>query len=83
MTQAEENQMRWQFSHSDLSINEETHKACSNCTVTIEHDGVVMKLVSSEVPEEHVVSTRKSLVDAGNMLRRVGLEMLRKAEKIN
>lgn len=75
--------MKWQFSHSDISINPETHKAQSSCQVSIEHDGVIMNLIQSDVPEEHVVSTRKALVDAGNMLRHIGLEMLRKAEKIN
>jgi len=75
--------MKWNFSHSDLSVNPETTKVNSITTVTIEFEGKQFNLFSSEVPEEHVVGTRKALVDSGNMLRRIGLEMLRKAEKIN
>ncbi len=75
--------MKWHFSHSDLSINPTTSKAQSSTTVVIELDDKEMVLYTSEVPEEHVVSTRKALVDSGNLLRRIGLEMLRKAEKIN
>ena len=75
--------MKWHFSHSELSINPETHKAQSSTTVKIELDGVEMTLYQSEVPEDHVISTRKALVDSGHLLRRIGLEMLRKADKIN
>lgn len=74
--------MKWRFSHSDVSIDQETTRALSSCTVEIELDGVKMTLYTSPVPEEHVVSTRKALVDSGNLLRRIGLEMLRKADKI-
>ena len=75
--------MKWHFSHSDLSINPETCKAQSTTTVKIELDGVEMTLYSSDTAEEHVISTRKALVDSGNLLRRIGLEMIRKADKIN
>lgn len=75
--------MKWRFSHSDLSVDEATTKIKSSTTVKIELDGVEITLYTSVTPEEHVVGTRKALVDSGNMLRRIGLEMLRKAEKIN
>jgi hypothetical protein len=75
--------MKWHFSHSDLSVSSETSKVQSTTTVAIELDGVRMTIYSSEVPEDHVISTRKALVDSGNLLRKIGLEMLRKADKIH
>lgn len=75
--------MKWHFSHSDISVHPETHKAQSSTTVKIELDGVEMTIYTSDVPTDHVISTRMALVDAGSMLRRIGLEMLRKADKIN
>lgn len=74
--------MKWQFSHSDLSIAEETSKINSITTVKLIVDGTEISLYESPCAEEHVVGTKKALVDSGNMLRRIGLEMLRKAEKI-
>ena len=75
--------MKWHFSHSDLGIDNETSKVKSVTTIKIEIDGKEMILYESQVAEEHVVGTRKALVDSGNLLRHIGLEMLRKAEKIN
>ena len=74
--------MKWRFDHYDLSVNPETSKIQSTTTVKVEVGGVEMTLYTSDVPEEHVVGTRKALVDSGNLLRRIGLELLRKAEKI-
>lgn len=75
--------MKWRFDHHDLSVNPESSKVQSTTAVKIESGGVEMTLYVSDVPEEHIVGTRKALVDSGNLLRRIGLEMLRKAEKIN
>ena len=75
--------MRWHFSHSDLFVDPSTSKVHSACNVKVTINGKEVELYNSEVPEEHVVGTRKALVDSGNMLRAIGLEMLRKAEKIN
>lgn len=75
--------MKWRFDHFDLSVDEQSSKVQSTTTVKIENGGVEMTLYVSDTPEEHVVGTRKALVDSGNLLRRIGLEMLRKAEKIN
>lgn len=74
--------MKWQFSHSNLGIDEESSKVNSVTTVTINVDGTEIKLYESVCAEEHVVGTKKALVDSGNLLRRIGLEMLRKADKI-
>ena len=75
--------MKWHFSHSDLSVDPLTTKVNSSTAVHIEIDGNNFTLYNSEVPEDHIVGTRKALVDSGNLLRRIGLEMLRKAEKIS
>jgi hypothetical protein len=75
--------MQWRFSHSDLSVNPETNKVQSTTTVSIEMDGKEIVLYTSDIPEDHVLSTRKALVDSGHLLRRIGLEMIRKAEKIH
>ena len=83
MVRQQEHNMKWRFDHYDLSVNPETSKIQSTTTVKVEVGGVEMTLYTSDVPEEHVIGTRKALVDSGNLLRRIGLEMLRKAEKIN
>lgn len=75
--------MKWEFNHSDLFVNSSTNKVHSSCQVKLLIGDTEVQLYNSEVPEEHVVGTRKALVDSGNMLRAIGLEMLRKAEKIN
>jgi len=75
--------MKWEFNHSDLFVNSNTNKVHSSCQVKLLIGDTEVPLYNSEVPEEHVVGTRKALVDSGNMLRAIGLEMLRKAEKIN
>lgn len=74
--------MKWHFSHSDLSIDDSTTQVNSKVEVKIVDGDNEIVLYRTATPEEHVVGTKKALVDSGNMLRRIGLEMLRKADKI-
>ena len=75
--------MKWRFSHSDLQIDQENSKVQSVTKVEITLGDSTIVVYQSPSAEEHVIGTRKALVDSGCLLRRIGLEMLRKADKIH
>jgi len=75
--------MKWRLNHSDVSVDPQTSKAQSRASITIEHEGVEMTIYSSEIVEDHIISTRKALVDSGYLLRNVANELLKKADKIH
>lgn len=74
--------MKWQFEHRDLSVDTGSSKINSVTKVKIIMNDKEIVLYESPSAEEHVVGTKKALVDSGMLLRRIGLEMLRKADKI-
>lgn len=74
--------MKWHLAFSDTGVDQETMKVLSACSITIEHEGEEMTIYSSTTPDEHLLSTRKALMESGYLLRRIGAEMIKKAEKV-
>jgi hypothetical protein len=74
--------MFWRLSHEQVEVEPLTNEAQSRSTVYIELDGVRLKLADTLIPENHVLGSKKVLVDSAYKLQDLARQMLSKADKI-
>jgi hypothetical protein len=73
--------MFWKLIHEDVMVDENS-KINSKSSVMFEHEGIRIKLTDTVVPENHVLGSRKVLMDAAYKLEDMARQMKKKAEGI-
>lgn len=73
--------MFWRLLHEDVVVDENS-KISSKSSIVFEHDGVKLKLADTVVPENHVLGSKKVLMDAAYKLEDLARQMKKKAEGI-
>lgn len=73
--------MNWKLVHEDIGITTES-KIVSKTYLIIEKDGIEIKMGELDIQEEHVLGSKRVLVDTASLLRRLAHEMENKADKL-
>jgi len=74
--------MFWRLMHEQVEVEPLTNEAQSRSYVYLEVDNVKVKLADTLVPENHVLGSKKVLVDSAYKLQDIARQLLSKAEKI-
>jgi len=74
--------MFWRLMHEQVEVEPFTNEAQSRSYVFLELDGTKMKLVDTLTAENHVLGSKKVLVDSAYKLQDLARQMLSKADKI-
>jgi hypothetical protein len=73
--------MFWKLMHEDVSVDENS-KINSKSSVVFEHEDIKVKLTDTIVSENHVLGSKKVLMDAAYKLEDMARQMKKKAEGI-
>lgn len=73
--------MFWKLIHEDVTVDDDS-KINSKSSVIFEHDGVKIKLTDTVVSQNHVLGSKKVLMDAAYKLEDLARQMKKKAEGI-
>jgi hypothetical protein len=71
--------MFWRLMHEDVQVLENS-QIVSKSSVVFEHDGIKVKLADTATPENHVLGSKKVLVDTAYKLEELARQMKKKAE---
>lgn len=73
--------MFWRLLHENVVVDENS-KISSKSSVVFEHDGVKIKLADTVALENHVLGSKKVLMDAAYKLEDLARQMKKKAEAL-
>jgi hypothetical protein len=74
--------MYWTLTHEDLEIEPSTNEAQSRSYVYLDIDGTKVKISDTVIPQNHILGSKKALMDAAYKLQNLSRQMISKAEKI-
>ena len=74
--------MFWRLIHEDVCVDENS-KINSRSSILFEHEGTKVKLTDTVVPENHILGSKKVLMDAAYKLEEMARQMKKKAEALN
>lgn len=73
--------MKWHLVHSDVGVTD-TSDIVSKSHIIIERDGTKFELGKIDELEDHILGSKRVLVDTANMLKRLAHEMESKADRM-
>jgi hypothetical protein len=73
--------MNWQLVHTDVAVTDDS-SIISKSYIVLEKDGIKFEVGKILTPENHVLGTKRTLVDTANMLKRLAHEMENKADRL-
>jgi len=73
--------MFWRLIHKDVAVDENS-KINSKSSIVFEHDGNKIKIADTLVSENHVLGSKKVLMDAAYKLEDLARQMKKKAEAL-
>lgn len=71
--------MFWRLMHEDLNVTDD-NKIISRSFIVFEHENVKVKFADTLIPEEHVLGSKKVLMDSAYKLEDIARQMKKKAE---
>jgi hypothetical protein len=73
--------MKWKLMHEDVEVLESS-EVVSRTSIIFEHDGTKTKIGDNMIVENHMLGTKRVLVDTAYKLQDLAREMLRKADSL-
>lgn len=73
--------MNWQLVHNDVAITSDSG-VVSKSYIVIEKDGVQFQMGKILTIEDHILGSKRVLVDTANTLKRLAREMESKADRL-
>ena len=67
--------------HEDVAVLDNS-EIVSKSSIIFEHDGIRLKLADTVVTENHILGSKKVLVDTANKLQAMAMQMKSKAEAL-
>lgn len=74
--------MIWRLIHENVSVVPETSEIVSKSSLIFEHDGFEVVLAQTDDTENHILGSKKVLVDTANALKKIAREMENKADRL-
>jgi hypothetical protein len=74
--------MFWRLTHEDVEVLNNS-EIVSKSSIMFEHDNVKIKLADTIVSENHILGSKKVLVDAAYKLEELARQMKKKADSIH
>lgn len=73
--------MKWHLVHSDVGVTAESD-IVSKSHIILENEGLQFELGKIDQVEDHILGSKRALVDTANMLKRLAHEMESKADRM-
>ena len=73
--------MKWNLIHEDVSLTVDSG-VLSKSYIILEKDGIMFEIGKINNKENHILGSKRVLVDTANMLKRIAHEMENKADKL-
>jgi hypothetical protein len=73
--------MYWQLMHDEVSVTE-LSEVLSRSSIIFEHEGIEIKLADTMIPENHMLGSKKILVDTAYKLEHIARQMKSMADSL-
>lgn len=73
--------MNWQLVHSDVAVTDDSG-VISKSYIVIEKDGTQFQMGKILTAEDHILGSKRVLIDTANTLKRLAREMESKADRL-